>query len=265
MTLRAATALLVGDTHANTAWLLNVLATARALDVEVVVQLGDFGVYRHAPDFLALARRARPDYGVDLWFLDGNHEEFPYLRTVAATGHRLERGVLAPVEIAPGFIYLPRGARVELAGRTVLCVGGATSVDRTMRTAGVDWFPEERLSDAEIAGAIAGGRVDILLSHDAPSGWAIPGLLSPRDMPWFWRGELDAAIEHRRRLGEVFVAVQPTVVVHGHYHSAYRLRLDREWGPVDVIGLDCDESSGWGARLRDVGGVLEIAPVVSEA
>lgn len=252
-------ALLVGDTHADTPFLLAALRTAQHLGLPTVIQLGDFGYWPHADSFLRLARTARETYGVDVWFIDGNHENFYDLSAHVSKARPLGADPRSPVELAPGFVYLPRGSRIRVAGQRVLCVGGATSVDRTLRTPGIDWFIEERLSDADIDAAIAGGPADILLSHDAPAGWTIPGLPM---LPASWLAELPAAHEHRRRLAEVFEAVLPSIVVHGHYHVAYAAEIERPWGPVRVYGLAHNGQHLWGARILTVDGIVHVDPVI---
>ena len=46
------------------------------------------------------------------------------------------------------------------------------SLDRAVRTEGVDWFPAEEITDAQEAAVIAAGHADVLVSHDCPSGVA---------------------------------------------------------------------------------------------
>lgn len=259
MTLSTDSALLVGDTHANTPFLLAALRTARHLDLPTVIQLGDFGYWPHAHDFLRLAALARSEYHVDLWFIDGNHEHHHALALATRSGTRLDSSPASPVELSPGFIYLPRGSVVTIASRRTLCVGGAVSLDRSTRTPGVDWFPEERLDDQHIASAISAGPVDILLSHDAPAGWTIPGLSLPQTA---WVKELPAAYEHRLRLEEVFNTTTPSTVFHGHYHTAYALELERPWGKVDVYGLGHDGHNLWGARVMSSDGLLQVDPII---
>jgi hypothetical protein len=50
--------------------------------------------------------------------------------------------------------------------------------------------------------------------------------------------------------------VTPSVLIHGHYHSAYEHRSAESWGRLDTFGLNCNESKGWGVTLREVDGGL---------
>jgi hypothetical protein len=96
------------------------------------------------------------------------------------------------------------------------------------------------VSDDDIARCTEGGDVDILVTHDAPAGWPIPGLRPDHEAPRLWQPELPACRAHRDRLAEVLAATRPALVVHGHYHVGYRLDVQTEWGDIHVVGLSHD-------------------------
>lgn len=253
MELRFDSVLLVGDSHANPSWWATVVApTAEMLSVDAVVQLGDFGWWPHAGAFRRLVR----DSDIPTWFLDGNHEHHPDLADVV--GHaRRRHGIddpLEPVPLKGNLGYLPRGSRFSVGDATVAACGGAHSIDRALRHIGVSYFYGEVLDDDDVERAAAGGRADVLLSHDAPAGWEIPGLLPDRDLPAAWRGERPRCEAHRQQLRRVYEALTPTRVIHGHYHSAYCLEVPEPWGTVTVDGLDCDGTSYSMALLTAVDG-----------
>jgi hypothetical protein len=107
-----------------------------------------------------------------------------------------------------------------------------------------------------IAAVAAGGHADILITHDAPAGWHIPGVMSERPLPRSWSPELPSCDEHRERVREVLELVTPSTLIHGHYHTAYEHWSTESWGRLDTFGLDCNESQGWGVAVRDVDGEL---------
>jgi len=73
-------ALFVGDTHSDTGWMKSaVLATAARMGIKTVIQVGDFGYWPESRKFMNVVRNARQKYGVDVWFIDGNHEHFTTL------------------------------------------------------------------------------------------------------------------------------------------------------------------------------------------
>jgi Calcineurin-like phosphoesterase len=233
-----------GDWHGNEAWALSVIRRLPALLAgpapRVLLHLGDFGIWPDAAGqaYLAHVSAALETAGAELWFLDGNHEDFPQLAGLAASETTPDGRVL----VRPRLYYLPRGHRWAWHGRTWLACGGAVSLDRAGRTAGTDWWPEEEITDAQEAAVIAGGRADVLASHDCPSG--VPHTFG-RPPSWWDPADLARSDAHRRRLQRITDAVQPRWVLHGHLHRAYQRICDFGYGPVQVTGLDADD------RLRN--------------
>ena len=262
MNLSTESALFVGDSHGDAGWLkFVVLPTAVKMGIRTVIQVGDFGYWPNSRKFMQIVKTSRERFGIDVWFIDGNHEHFTKLRhdvREAQVAAGVPEGNRDPVELTPGLVYLPRGSRIMVAGRSVVCVGGAASIDRTDRIEGKSWFPDERISEGDIDAVAAGGRADILVTHDAPSGWRIPGITSEGQLEEAWRLELPTCEEHRERVREVLDLVTPSVLIHGHYHTAYENKSTEGWGRLETFGLDCNGSKGWGVALREVDGELSI-------
>jgi hypothetical protein len=122
-----------------------------------------------------------------------------------------------------------------------MAVGGAVSVDKHMRKAGVSWWPGEELTDGQVEYACRDDdtAVDVVFAHDCPVGVDIPGV--GRDLKhgntngWPWDVLLEAE-RHRRKLRRICDAVRPQLYFHGHYHVAYSEYLD---GTM-FAGLGCD-------------------------
>ncbi len=115
-----------------------------------------------------------------------------------------------------------------------MALDGAHSVDRLNRRKGKSWWPQEHLSDDDLAAAIGPGHVDVILTHDAPDNVDIPGL-TPGAFP---ASEIATGDWHRARVGRVVDATTPEVLFHGHYHVRYT--ADR--GSTAIVGLACDSS-----------------------
>lgn len=220
---------LVGDTHANSVWTRRVIEELAAEGVDMVVQLGDFGWWPQT-GFAKKISKAATVAGITVCFIDGNHEDHEHLRLHARLRNPGGRPT-DPVEIYPSLWYLPRGCSWEWHGVRFRALGGGFSIDHAVRTPGHDWFPiEEVPSITEAERAIAGGPADVLLSHDFP---ALGYLLSGRAIP---EADERASRQVQHLLAKVVEAIEPKLVVHGHWHYPY----DIVRHGVTVKGLDCD-------------------------
>ena len=202
--------LVAGDWHGNEDWALSVIRRVPgALAGEgrrLILQLGDFGVWpdRAGQRYLTRISRALAEADAELWFIDGNHEDFPQLARLAAEAATLDGRVL----VRPHLMHLPRGYRWTWHGRTWLACGGGVSLDRAVRTEDVDWWRAEEITAAQEAAIVAGGDADVLASHDCPAGVAHAFGRPPAD----WAAEdLARNDAHRQRLQRI-VDESPAVV-----------------------------------------------------
>jgi len=223
-----------GDWHGNDVWARNVIRSVAKLGVTTVLQLGDFGIWPgdDGTAYLDAVVAACQQYEVTVMFLDGNHEDFTQLEAAP----RDSNGI---AHVREHVWHLPRALRWRWNGIGFAALGGATSLDARFRKSYVDWWPQEALRPEQHQRLVDGGSVDVLLTHDSPSGISIPGL-SDQWPP----AALDHARQHRRALRDTVDKVQPTHLLHGHFHVAYRdeLTLSPSLSTV-VVGLDSDGSS----------------------
>jgi hypothetical protein len=63
-----------------------------------------------------------------------------------STGDRRDYLARLDAALAGRIWHLPRGHRWRWHGRDWLALGGAVSLDRGVRTAGVNWWPEEEIT-----------------------------------------------------------------------------------------------------------------------
>lgn len=228
--------LVVGDTHGDMAWVAKtVIPTAVQRQCSRIMQLGDFGFgfsgdLRAARAELATLSALLMEAGVDLTFLPGNHEHHPTLTRLAhmsLLGERVNDD--GHPELAKRVFYTGRVSVWHWAGVRCAALGGATSLDKDIRTPGVDWFPEEQLSQADLERAWRFGRADVLFSHDGPPNVPFDFLIPNQ--------ESDI---HRRLVGDTARMLAPQRWYHGHYHAYadYRFRHRRGYGRV--IALDCN-------------------------
>jgi Calcineurin-like phosphoesterase len=232
--------LVAGDWHGNREWALSVIRRVPQLlsgeQTRLVLHLGDFGIWRgiEGRRYLDSVSALLGLVNAQLWFIDGNHEDFPQLAQMAS--HTVPDGRVA---VRPNVYHLPRGHRWDWHGRTWLACGGGVSLDKAGRTEGIDWWPQEEITSRQEAAVIAGGRADVMVCHDCPSGVAHA---FPRPPSWWAPADLARNDAHRERLQRIVDTVRPAHLMHGHLHRAYQRTCDFGYGPVQVTGLASDGS-----------------------
>lgn len=234
--------LVVGDLHANTGAALQVIDYAATAGADLVLQMGDYGWWpndQRGQGFIRKVEKRLAVRGLDLWWIDGNHEHFDRLlaRPIDADGRR---------QMSEHVWHLPRGFRWRWSQAVWVAVGGAVSVDKAFRTEGKTWFAGEELTDEEAEAIIAGGPADVVVSHDAPLGVPFLRNLLRQERP-AWRRESEwptglimRSDEHQRRVRRVVDGVRATRVFHGHHHIRYSDVLPAAHGSVLVEGLGMD-------------------------
>lgn len=222
-----------GDWHANRHWAVGAIEFARKEGAEVIVHLGDYG-YDFTPSFRNAVEIALSQAHIDLWFVDGNHENFTWLYQQPIAEHGRRR-------ISQHVHHLPRGYRWEWDGVRFLAMGGAYSVDRRWRQLNYSWWLEETITDKQVEEASIDSPVDVLVSHDCPSGVTIPGLSANAHR--FPQLDILRSEENRDQLRKVVDAVQPHQIWHGHYHVWHDTLADFGYGQVGVRGLNMDATS----------------------
>lgn len=228
-----------GDWHGNAQWIQALLPAMRRRDASLrtILQLGDYG-------FSHDGNGARPiDYwakraGIERVLVTlGNHEDWRPIGT-AHEGHVPRQAI----RVSDVVWLLPRPFRFRIGGRDVLSLGGASSVDKHLRTPGRDWFDAELITDEMEAAAVAEGREDLFLTHESPT-LAVPEVRAILDrnvhgIP----GEARAiSAAQRERVQRVQDATQPELHMHGHMHVYGELDLQEG---RRVISLAHDNAEG---------------------
>jgi predicted phosphodiesterase len=256
--------LIAGDTHGNTAWVEALTRKAAEHGCPIIMQVGDFGYFPDhpgGPRFLTAVDTACAVNGVELWFIDGNHDDH-----FALTEHRESD---TPVALTDHVTYIPRGARIVIGGRSFGFLGGAFSVDWRDRTHGIDWWPNETTDPADVA-RLGGDQLDVLITHDAPARIDLSA--------WPLSAEDQVRADHVRSLIAAAVeATRPRVVLHGHWHHAHDTELswvDRAtteqtgaltWRSTRVIGLGCDGDAAGGWLVLDLPALDVLWPTPANA
>lgn len=202
-------AVILGDIHSKTLPVEDAVHRAIKVHANTIIQVGDFSLYKNAINLSRMSGLLQ-ETATTLYFLPGNHENWPYLNSVSSRGF--------PAEIAPNIVYLPTGARGHIGTKSFVAVGGAYSVNQDALTPGVNWFPDEELSPSQAYSIMEAGKADILFAHDCPIQYDVP--LRPSASAWS-EEEQNHSHNHRVKVGAVASAVSPALTVHGHWHTPY--------------------------------------------
>ncbi len=106
---------------------------------DYLIICGDVGACGFSGSAEAEARKTFRDLPVTTLFVDGNHENFEQLNSYAVD--TWNGGKVHFIESR--LIHLMRGQVFEISGKKIFTFGGAHSIDKYLRTEGIDWFPEE--------------------------------------------------------------------------------------------------------------------------
>jgi hypothetical protein len=240
---------IAGDWHGNRAWVQRAipLLAREAKGISTLLHVGDLGIWREpkGKGFLQTVDYWCQRAGIDrVLVTPGNHENWDLLDAAFARepGHAVQLSKVVTV--------LPRAFRFTLAGRSFLSFGGAASLDYADRTAGQDFWQAEMPTENDVATAIAGGPVDVLLTHEAVNGGAPAVDRMIAFNPLGWPADAVAySARSRARVTQVWDELRPSLLAHGHMHvkdeiglpdgrRVYSMGMDGDDGNLAVLALD---------------------------
>jgi len=145
--------MIVGDVHTRFAPLNRVIDEFKP---DIILQCGELGYW---PRYSQYDFSNINNGDTKIYFADGNHDDHDALNKLTNN------------EVSPNIFFMKRGSTLVLPdGRKVLFMGGADSIDKHLRTVGVDWYAEEIISqkDLDALPDPAEFQPDIVISHTAP-------------------------------------------------------------------------------------------------
>jgi hypothetical protein len=228
---------LAGDWHGNREWAVHCFRSASAAGCPVMLQLGDFGLWPGREEaWLDHVQSLAADFNVEFFWIDGNHENHDWLDG-CGTGL---------VSLRPAVTWVSRGTRWEWSGVRFGALGGAVSIDRFLRRAGVNWWPQEIVSEEDVK-RLGDGELDVLVSHASPVPAGRP-LRLPRSIA-------DDVRSVRVRIASAVANTRPRLVVHGHHH----IRHTSELSTSRIEGFSRDGATGaYGVLYLDKGADLAV-------
>lgn len=232
--------MLLGDTHGDSVFFSRAVAVAAGSKCSKIFQVGDFGYWprsKFGQDFLKSLSRLYDIWGIEIYWLDGNHEDHDVLNDKVKVAQDVPGKINDEgfINIARGVWYSPRGHRWEWDGVKFLSLGGAYSLNRRRLTKHESWFPQEVISEGDVEVCGTEG-VDVLLTHDAPDGVAEADYLLTNFSPF--NHSLDS-LANQQKVTRVLRATRPSLLVHGHLHFRY---VDTFEGTT-VLGLAHNHTS----------------------
>ena len=112
---------------------------------------------------------------------------------------------------------------MEHNGKLIQFIGGATSIDRSMRKEGVSYWSGEGLNFNKEKLQ----KVDTLITHTAPP-WCFPQRFNK--MVYDWAQDdgylLEELILEREVMGEIFKVCQPSLHLYGHFHDSWNEEIN---------------------------------------
>jgi len=211
--------LVVGDWHRNihAAFPKKVVAYAKSIGIEVILHVGDFG-YKYgvrgndAYMFEKPLHRALQEAGIQLVWVDGNHENHEYLRALPL----LPNG-FAQTGARGNIYYAPRGLRWQWSGRTFGALGGALSINAARLQEGVTLFADLEEPTYEDLDKLGKDKLDYLVCHDVPMRVALKSIFG-----------VPVKSETRIVLQKAVDTLKPERVFSGHWHQRSDFRIPRD-------------------------------------
>lgn len=229
--------MIVGDTHGNTRVLEVKINLAKRLGVERLMVVGDFGLWpgHEGVRFLDDVNHYAREEDIFVYALPGNHEDHD----------QWEWWVNGPMaKDKAGFTYArsnillsPKVHNWKWDKKRFSIAGGAVSIDRQYRIAGKSYWPNETLSEEDLAPIekYQGPEIDYLFTHDASdyTPWGFSLVPDPESQA------------NRRRLDRAIKALRPRMQFHGHMHRQYEWINRRSHGRYEsALGVDDSDYNG---------------------
>lgn len=225
----------LGDLHGNTNNAYKLIDFIMEHDnPDLLIQVGDMGVMGELFEkYLNKLNKKLESYNIELWFIDGNHENFNWLLNKVKNPHGLN-------SITSKIKYIPRGTMLTLGKKNFYFCGGAFSIDKFMRTIYKSWWPQEILSKEETEELInyynenySNYKIDYFVSHDTPLFEHYQD-----DSIFMNQSDFYEDYSHKINLRKIYELTKAPKIIHGHYHRFNKFIQDG----VENITLNCDGS-----------------------
>jgi len=164
----------VGDIHGRVDDVMVIDRAAVEAGVEIVVQVGDFGIRWKGLEGCPITKYFTDREGGPVWYTcGGNHDNWDEWGSLQAkqAGPGCAIDASKTVELAPGCFYVTRGTVLDLDGKSHIFFGGAESTDKLHRVEGISWWAAETPNREEFETffeSMETERPEVVITHDAP-------------------------------------------------------------------------------------------------
>ena len=226
----------IGDIHANEFFLWHVLQYTVDKGVDVLLPVGDFG-YKYRPNFMKMVCDHLKANKQKMYVTMGNHDDYDF---VANNTKKVSGKTFRAYD--SNLFFFDRPGYITLGNTTIMSVGGAVSIDRELRTPGIDWWYQELPSYMEIFNTCSLAEnvtPGIMITHDIPllafEALALPAIKLSESVRYDDR-------QFKKFLEHVVLAAHPKRVIAGHYHL--------RWAQI-VDGIEFDILDMDGKKIQD--------------
>lgn len=212
---------IIGDLHGEFEPLCFSLIHKYNLENCDVIVAGDTGMGFYKPGYYKnifnRMNKKFKDKNISVYFIRGNHDNPVYFSDdcpVEMTG-------IDNIKLVKDYEVL------HLRGYNILCVGGATSIDRRFRRSGIDWWEGESVIENQDFNE----PVDVIISHCAP-------IFIPPEyecISWMNDSDDERSRNDRRILAELYFKFSHNLKYwfYGHYHDHFETIVPNELSDTD--------------------------------
>jgi predicted phosphodiesterase len=201
--------LLLGDIHGQCGILKRALDVSKHSDATAIIQLGDFGLFQDNEDWF---RKNIEDAHIPIYFIDGNHDD---------CRRWIECDSVHRVWDDRELYYIPRGTVMELDGRTIAVMGGASSINKAwLLRDNMHWDPNEDITQEQIDTLLRnadGKKIDMFLTHCPPHS------VIQQNFDPLWKLHFDVSIDwidpNQVIIEELWHKMGTPDVYSGHMHK----------------------------------------------
>lgn len=224
------TTVICGDWHGDIRYINKLVEQLSLYNTTTIFHVGDVGFMGVGRDrYIDSLNYLLNHFNITLYFIEGNHEDFDWLS-------KLERDDRGLGVVTDRIYHIPRGSQYKVSNKIITFIGGGVSVDQNLRKKGIDWWPEEEITDRQAEHYQTLAQTDILITHDGPASCTLP---LPHTT--FFKPELiHKSNQHRNVLEGIREALQPSHIVFGHYHVPHSRVITLDNKEVFFQALDCE-------------------------